>query len=103
MTPDILPGEVAHTLTKLERREIVPQGGSQALLDDVLTTCPVLHSYLPFLDRAREISSHWRIGFFDCLYVALAEDENCKFITADTRLVTALQQQFTFLVDLAAM
>ena len=102
LAPDILPGEVAHTLTKLERRGIVSVGDSQALLDDVLTTCPVMHPYLPHLDRAREISSQTRSGFFDCLYVALAESEGCELITADSRLVQNLQHQFSFLVDLGS-
>lgn len=103
LAPDIFPGEVAHTLTKLERRGIVAVGDSQALLDDVLTTCPALHPYLPHLDRAREISSQTRIGFFDGLYVALAESEGCELVTADSPLVQSLQRQFSFLVDLATM
>ncbi|HEX7447609.1 MAG TPA: PIN domain-containing protein [Pirellulales bacterium] len=32
------------------------------------------------------LSSAVRIGVYDCLYVALAEREQCKVITADQRV-----------------
>jgi hypothetical protein len=35
----------------------------------------MLHSYLPLLPRALDISSQLKIGVYDCLYVALAEPE----------------------------
>jgi len=53
--------------------------------------------------RAIDISSKVRIGVYDCLYVALAERENCELITADDRLVRNLQPAFPFIVSLAAL
>ena len=43
------------------------------------------------------ISSQVRIGVYDCLYVALAERENCDLITADDKLIKALQGTFSFI------
>ena len=44
---DIFPAEVAHALTRAERRGILipPEGARRLLL--ILRTAPFLHSYLP--------------------------------------------------------
>ena len=44
-----------------------------------------------------------RIGFYDCLYVALAERENCELVTADDKLIRNLQKTFPFVRDLATL
>src|SRR5215218_2450466 len=81
LAPDVFPVEIAHALTRAERRGIIAKGDAEFLLADVLTTVPYLHSYLPLLQRATEISSDARVGIYDCLYVALAEREQCDLIT----------------------
>ena len=43
-----------------------------------------------------------RIGVYDCLYVALAEQEKCELVTADTTLVRALQPTFSFIRTLSS-
>jgi predicted nucleic acid-binding protein len=68
-------------------------------LDDL----PILHSSLPLLLRAFDIASLARLGVYDCLYVALAEPESCELLTADDRLVRALQPRYPFIVSLAAL
>jgi predicted nucleic acid-binding protein len=42
-----------------------------------------------------------RIAIYDCLYVALAEQEKCELATADDRLVNNLQVQFPFIRHLS--
>jgi predicted nucleic acid-binding protein len=44
-----------------------------------------------------------KVGVYDCLYVALAEREDCEFVTADDKLVRRLQPHFPFIVALAAL
>ncbi|WP_254511990.1 type II toxin-antitoxin system VapC family toxin [Anatilimnocola floriformis] len=90
IAPDVFPVEVAHALSKAERRGLVPHLESIVRLVDVLAVAPILHPHLPLLSRAMEISTHARIGVYDCLYVALAEKEGCELITADARLAAAL-------------
>jgi predicted nucleic acid-binding protein len=88
LAPDVFPIEVAHALSRAERRGILkPPEGSQSLAD-FLRILPQLHESLVLLPRAFEISSQARIGVYDCLYVALAERENAPLITADQRLLT---------------
>jgi predicted nucleic acid-binding protein len=103
LAPDFFPLEVAHALARAERRGIIqPPEGAQ-LLADLLTTRPQLHQSLPLLPRAFEIASTARIGVYDCLYVALAEQERCELVTADQRLVNSLQGTLPFIIDLASV
>ena len=103
LAPDFFPVEVAHALTRAERQGRIPVTTSGQLLADILTTLPSLHTSLPLLLRACEISSQTRVGVYDCLYVALAERETCEFVTADDKLVRILQPQFPFIVPLASL
>ncbi len=87
LSPDIFPVEVAHALTKAERRGILPQGDALSRTADILAAGPELCPYLPLLPRAVELACHARIGVYDCIYVALAEREKCELVSADRRLV----------------
>jgi predicted nucleic acid-binding protein len=103
LSPDVYPIEVAHALTRAERQARITVSQARRLLLDVLTTLPQFHSYRLLLTRAVDISSQMRIGVYDCLYVALAERENCELVTADDKLVKNLRGAFPFIVPLASM
>ena len=96
LAPDVFPIELAHALTRAERKRIIPLGYAKGFLADILRTVPVLQPSLPLLSRATDISSQSRLGVYDCLYVALAGREGCRLLTADERLVNAIGQQFAF-------
>ncbi len=89
IAPDIYPIEVAHALARAERKGILNSGAGTHALQRQLRVLPVLYPSLALLPRAFELASKARIGVYDCLYVALAEQENCDLITADLRLVNA--------------
>ena len=40
---------------------------------------------------------------YDCLYVALAEQESCEFITADEKLVKKMVTSFPFITALSLL
>jgi len=103
LAPDVFPGEVGHALTRVERQGRITVGEALRLWSDVMTTAPQLIASLPLTHRAIAISSQIRIGVFDCLYVALAERENCELVTADSRLITNLQPYIAFVKDLASL
>jgi predicted nucleic acid-binding protein len=52
--------------------------------------CPDLYPSLPLMQRAFDLSSNLRVGLYDCLYVALAEQQHCSLVTADERLMSVL-------------
>jgi predicted nucleic acid-binding protein len=104
LAPDVFPAEVGHGLARAERRGLVPPPGGLALLADVLTTAPRLFPSLPdLLPTAYLIASRMRAGVYDCLYVALAEREQCQLVTADDRLVRNLQAAYPFILPLASL
>ncbi|HUQ71051.1 MAG TPA: type II toxin-antitoxin system VapC family toxin [Planctomycetaceae bacterium] len=94
IAPDTFPVEVAHALTKAERRGILLPGEAKMRLSRLLAYPPDLHPYLPLLGRAVEIATQARIGVYDCLYLALCEREQCELVTADQRLISSLATQF---------
>jgi predicted nucleic acid-binding protein len=94
IAPDVFPSEVAHALTKAERMKVIPVGDAKKHRIAILTAGPDLHSYLPLLTHAVDISSATRIAITDCIFVALAEREGCELVTADQRLITNLGTQF---------
>lgn len=94
---------MAHALTRAERQLRIVVGQSRSHLADVLTSAPQFHAYRPLLTRAVDISSQMRVGIYDCLYVALAERENCDLITGDDKLIKNLQTLFPFIKSIASL
>jgi predicted nucleic acid-binding protein len=94
LAPDILPVEVGHALTRVERQGRVSPTNGYALWSSLMADCPPLVPYLTLMSRAYLLSSQFRIGVYDCLYVALAEREGCELLTADQRLLNTFQAQF---------
>lgn len=103
IAPNTFPAEVAHALTRAERKKIIrpPQGLKRFLA--IMRFPPVLHDYLPLLHRAFAISSAMGVGVYDCLYVALAEREGGELVTADDKLIKTLHKTFPFIVDLKTL
>ena len=103
LAPDIFIAEAANALTKAERQKLIAIGESTPLHTQIVASLPVLHSHFAYVARALDISSKTRGGFYDCLYVALAEREGCDLITADDKLIRNLQARFPFIKSLASM
>jgi predicted nucleic acid-binding protein len=101
LAPDVCAFELAHALTRAERQQRINDAITRLI--DVLTSSPTLVPSLPLLLRAADISSTSRAGVYDCLYVALAEREQCELVTADSRLLANLKPTFPFIIELAAL
>jgi len=102
IAPDVFVTEVAHGLTKAERRGTLPFGMAERRTLSVIKTLPALYPTLPLIRRAVQIASSARIAVYDCLYVALAEREGCDLVTADDRLINAIGSKFPFIKELAS-
>jgi predicted nucleic acid-binding protein len=103
IAPDFFPIELAHALTRAERQMRIAVGQASVFWADAMSTPPQLLSCDSLIARAIDLSSQVRIGVYDCLYVLLAEQEKCELVTADDKLIKALQGQFSFLVSLATL
>jgi predicted nucleic acid-binding protein len=103
LAPDVFPVEIGHALTKAERRKTIVAPSGWTLWQAIMADCPMLAQSIPLMPRAYAISSSMRIGIYDCLYVALAEREQCELITADARMINALKQHFQRIVHFASL
>jgi predicted nucleic acid-binding protein len=103
LAPSIFAAEAGSALTKAERQRLIAVGQASLLLADILATPPAMHPYEPLLARAVEISSQFRGGLYDCLYIALAERESCQLVTDDQKLLANLAPQFPFIVAVASL
>jgi len=52
--------------------------------------------------EATSLAMNYRCFYFDALYLLLAEDLGCPFITADDKLFRALHGQVSYLISLAS-
>lgn len=101
LAPAVLLDEVAGALTKAERQKDIAVGQAAPLYAKVMNIPPILIAHVPLITRAIDISSRTRSGYYDCLYVALAEQEGCQLITADQKSINNLAPQFPFILPLA--
>jgi predicted nucleic acid-binding protein len=103
LAPGIFPIEIGHALTRAERQGRITTANGWALWLGVMADSPQLFPSIPLMPRAYELSSQWRVGIYDCLYIALAEQEKCALVTADDKLIRNLQPHFPFIVALASL
>ena len=101
LAPDIFAVECAHALTKGERRGVIVD--PDILYDEIMLDAPRLSASIPLMTRAIAIAKKARIAVYDCVYVALAEQEGCELITADQKVLSALQASFPFVKSLASI
>lgn len=93
LAPDILPVEIGHALTRAERQGRLSPTSGYALWTGLMANCPILVSYLSLMPRAYALSSQLRVGIYDCLYLALGEQEQCQLVSADQRLFNTFPGQ----------
>lgn len=103
LAPDVFPLEVGHALTRAERMKRITPPNGWALWQAVIADAPMFVASLPLMPRAYAISSQLRIGVYDYLYIALAEQEKCEFVTADGPVLNNLRQQFPFIRPLSTL
>jgi predicted nucleic acid-binding protein len=103
LAPDIFTPEIANALASAERQGRIKTGESAIFLHDVLRAAPSLHPTPPLLLRAMALAIATRRAVYDCIYLALAETENCELVTADNQFVRGLQTAYPFIVSLVAL
>lgn len=101
IAPELFLPEMANALASAEKSGRISSGEAMRILPKVIVNSPGLVPTAPLLSRALGICLQTRRSLYDCLYVTLAEREGCEFITADDRLVKALQPRFPFVISLS--
>ena len=103
IAPDIFPTEMCNVLMILERSGKIKAGEADLFFTQFLSELPPLLPAVPLLPRALEIAKRFRQTVYDCLYIALAEREGCELVTADDKLVKAVQPTLPFVIQLSSL
>jgi predicted nucleic acid-binding protein len=90
MAPDLLWAELGSLLWRRQRNgELTAAQAREMLL--TLRAFPIrTHGMFPLLPLALEIAMTIGHSVYDCVYLALADEENCRVVTADRRLQNAV-------------
>jgi predicted nucleic acid-binding protein len=86
-----------------ERKSIIPPGEIGLHLRDLLAVAVPLHPSFPLLTRASEIALLTRLTVASSLYVALAEREQCQFLTAFPKVIRNTRKHFSFILPFASL
>jgi predicted nucleic acid-binding protein len=105
IAPDLLLPEVGNVLWKKTRSGELPSEMALERFDALVNMGVKVVAANALSRRALEIAAEIGRTVYDSLYLALAEVSDCRLVTADARLVNALQNtpwtaHVTFLGDL---
>src|SRR5439155_11237944 len=101
VAPDIFTSEIANGLVSAERQGRIKAGEALVFFHDIIRNAPLISATAPLLVRAIELSLSTRQAVYDCIYIALAEDEGCEMVSADDQLLRKLRASFPFLIRLS--
>lgn len=89
--PDFLNAEVGSALTRLVRAKVLSQKEGREAFEDFFRAPVRLMPTRPVAERAMRVALKTGQGFYDCLYLALAEAEDGLFATADAKFWRAMK------------
>ncbi len=101
--PDSLLIECSNALILAEQKKSISTVNTTAGILDLPYVGIALHPSAPLLERAAEMARIARLTIFAGLYLALAEREQCQFLTADKKIIRNTRKQFPFVADFAAI
>jgi len=86
LAPDFLRVELANVLWKVMGRGGLDADQAVRILDGLNEQPLDVRGTGPLLPRALRLAAGLRHPVYDCVYLALAEREDCQVVTADRRL-----------------
>ena len=92
--PDLFFPEFGNILWKKVQRGEIDDDEAREIAAEIKTVPLFTHRSFPNLVAALELALAHKRTVYDAYYVALSVDLDCPFITADEKLVNALQPTF---------
>jgi predicted nucleic acid-binding protein len=99
--PAIFAVEVRHALLKLERRRVIPDHSYGAALEDL--EAALTFADWPSTQALRRVMSQartWGLGYFEALYLDLAEQSGGVVVTRDGGMIAAADLAGVPVIDL---
>jgi predicted nucleic acid-binding protein len=94
LAPDLMNAEVGNIIWKKHRLQDMSLEDTQEIINTFKALVFTFTSSAALLDSAYDLAVTHERTVYDMMYVALSERENCRFITADERMVNALGSYF---------
>lgn len=101
LAPDLMSAEVGNIVWKKHRLQNLDVEDAQAIIDTFKTIGFIFTPNTALLSEAYKLAVTHDRTVYDMMYVALSEQENCQFITADERMVNAIGTHFSEVVWIA--
>ncbi len=96
LAPDLLMAECASLLAKRNRRKQLSVEQARDAFRLLRKFAPRLVEMRLRLSQALELSLRDRLSLWDCVYLAVATEYRCPFVTADRRLFEGVKERFPF-------
>lgn len=90
LAPDPIHAEIGNIVWKRQQRGLLDADEAAAIIEQFLVMPLEIHEGAPLLGAALDLAMSTQCTVYDCLYLALAINQNARFVTADERLVNAL-------------
>jgi len=94
LAPEILPAEIGSALAKRVSRGLLERQEAEAEYRRFQDCSPALISNGILAALALRLALRQRHSIYDCLYLALAIEARCDFVTADEKLHRAFIRDF---------
>jgi len=101
LAPDLINAEFGNIVWKKHRLQHLAAADAQLIIDTFRTLPLVLTPTVVLLDNAYRLAVAHQRTVYDSMYITLGLRENCRFVTADEKLVNAIGTQFPHVVWLA--
>lgn len=92
--PEMFFPEFGNILWKKVQRGQIDADEAREIAAQVMTVPLIIHRSHPHLEEALDLALSHQRTVYDAYYLALSLDLGCPFITADEKLVNALQPTF---------
>jgi predicted nucleic acid-binding protein len=102
IAPDLLNAEIGNILWKKETLQGFDPADARQVLDRFRLLPLIFASSADLLEEAYKIATTYKRSVYDSLYLALSVREHCEFVTADERLVNAVDNALFHVVWLPA-
>jgi predicted nucleic acid-binding protein len=94
LAPDLINAEFGNIVWKKHLFQGLDSKDAQIVIDEFRKLKFMLTPTVALLEKAYHLAVTYRRSVYDMLYLALSIEENCKFVTADERMVNAIGSLF---------
>jgi len=90
LAPELIWAELASIVWKKRRRTEIDQDQAEHIFEGMTRLPITTHTHQWLTIPALKLAIETDRSVYDCMYLALAVDQDCRMVTADERLASAL-------------